>query len=253
MKVYGMTKDRIVSQDGLTQADRTQNEFSAYRGALGQAGVRDMEAGHGQKGEFLSRPGDQMALSPGTDGFGEIYIGCAWHIQTGKAGGILGLLGLNKHKHVDIDLGCLYELNDGTRGALQALGRDNGSFEAPPYIWLSHDERTGRAEGDDEFLRVNGTAWPHFKRLMIYAYIYHGVPDWASVRPDVTVRVPGQSPLHVVPATKRGKLAVCAIALIEQIRGGIKLTNLTEYFPGQAEMDRAYGFGINWRDGLKGP
>jgi tellurite resistance protein TerA len=165
----------------------------------------------------------------------------------------LGLLGFNRHTQIDIDLGCLYELNDGTRGALQALGRDNGSFESSPYIWLSHDERTGRAEGDDEFMRVNGAAWTNFKRLMIYAYIYQGAPDWSSARPDVALRVPGQAPLHVTPSTRRGKLPVCAIALIEQMRGGIKLTNLTEYFPGQAEMDRAYGFGINWRDGLKGP
>src|SRR5262245_44152534 len=137
--------DPIISQDGLTQADRTQNEFSRYQGALGQAGVRDSGAMPRGKGEFLGAAGDQIALTPGPDGFGEIYVGCSWNVQKTAIRGFLGKLGLKHTQKIDIDLGCMYELGDGTRGALQALGADNGALARAPYICLSHDERTGRA------------------------------------------------------------------------------------------------------------
>ena len=55
----------------------------------------------------------------------------------------------------------------------------------------------------------------------------------------------------VVPDVHKDELAVCAITMIENVRNGIKLTNHTEYFPGHAEMDRAFGFGLEWDEGKK--
>jgi tellurite resistance protein TerA len=46
-------------------------------------------------------------------------------------------------------------------------------------------------------------------------------------------------------------LGICAIAGLENVRNGIKLTNHTEYFPGHAEMDRAFGYGLEWDNGTK--
>lgn len=239
-----------ISQDALTQADRTSNEFSTYQGALGQAGVQDVSAKLAG-GEFLNRSGDKIAVSPGA-GFGEIYIGCAWNTKKRAMPGIFGrLLGLSKTQKFDLDLGLMYELQDGTRGALQALGVGNGAYGEPPYIVLSHDERSGLSEGDDEYVRVNGAQWKNIKRLLIYTYIYEGAVDWAQVEPIVQIKVAGQKPLTVTPRMARHNLGVCAVAIMENVRDGFTLTNLTEYFPGQAEMDRAYGFGINWTDGLK--
>ena len=55
----------------------------------------------------------------------------------------------------------------------------------------------------------------------------------------------------VTPDAHMDELAVCAIAMMENVRGGIRLTNHTEYFPGHNEMDRAFGFGLQWADGQK--
>jgi tellurite resistance protein TerA len=240
-------------QTEVTNADRTINEFSTYQGALGQAGVTADQQGP-RSTAYLANPGDFLALTPGPQGFPEMYVGCGWNIQRAKAPGFLGsLLGLVTARKVDIDLGCLYQLESGETGALQALGRDHGSYKTAPYIMLSHDDRTGARAGDDEFLRINGAHWSTFKRVLIYAYVYTGASTWADVAPDVTLKITGHPDLHVRPNMGGPDLAVCAIALIEQIRGGLKLTNLTQYFPGQAEMDRAFGFGIRWRDGTKGP
>lgn len=244
--------EHFTSQDSLTDADRTINEFSKIDGALGQAGVNDTSVRLSlHEGSILARPGDQTVISPTSMGFGEFYIGCSWNVRKSTMPGPLGWMGLKRTRKVDLDLGCLYELNDGTRGGLQALGAENGSLEQPPFIWLSHDERTGKHPGDDEFIRLNGVHWPAFHRVLIYTYIYEGAADWSDVAPDLSLKIPGQQTIHVHPMIKRADLSVCAIALIEQIRGGIKITNLTEYFPGQAEMDRAYGFGVQWADGAK--
>jgi tellurite resistance protein TerA len=243
--------NEINPQDGLSQADQTQNEFSRYQGAIGQAGERVFEAVRSTS--YLGNPGDTIALTPGPDGFGKFYIGCAWNLQTKPITGFWQKLlhGPATTTKVDIDLGCLYELQDGTRGALQALGAENGALDRAPYIWLSHDERTGLAAGDDEHLIINGQAWTKFNRVLIYAYIYEGAPDWSDVRPSVTLRIPGQPQANITPQMSRSRLGVCALALIEHIRGGLKLTNLTEYFPGQPDMDRAYSFGVHWDDGAK--
>lgn len=240
-----------VSQDALSEADRTRNRFSTYQGALGEAGYREINTSM-KETDFLGTPGEAIALTPGPNGFGEIYVGCAWNLRQDQDRSFFGkLFKRTKNIKVDIDLGCLYELQNGTKGALQALGREDGHFESAPFIRLSHDERTGASPGDDEFMRINGTEWRHLKRVILYAYIYEGAPDWSRVRPEIGVKIAGHNNMSVKPKAHLQNMAVIAIALIENIRDGFKMTNLTEYFPGQAEMDRAYGFGLQWDDGLK--
>lgn len=245
-----MTRENI-SQDALAEANRNRNQFSGYQDSLGSAGYRERPLEDG-KTEFLGKSGEMVALTPGANGFGEMYVGCSWNLLKAKDSGFIGrLLGREKAIKVDLDLGCLYEMQDGSRGALQAFGNLHGAYDQAPYISLSHDERTGAAAGDDEFMRINGQNWSNIKRLVVYAYIYEGAGNWSCVRPEVVLRIPGHPALSVKPQVHLQSLGVCAVALIENIRNGLKLTNLTEYFPGQPEMDRAYGFGLNWDDGAK--
>src|SRR5690606_40105293 len=50
---------------------------------------------------------------------------------------------------VDLDLGCLYELADGSKGVIQALGNSFGALNTPPYIHLDGDDRTGSSTGGE--------------------------------------------------------------------------------------------------------
>lgn len=248
-----MSRDQS-SADSLIQATRSRAQFSGHGNAKGAAGLR--VKGDGRPGEFLSDPGETAIINPHEHGYEMINIGLAWDnvSPSGNEKGFLKrLLGRTPvmPRGVDLDLGCLYELKNGQRGCIQAFGEMFGDLENAPYINLSGDERTGDAEGDDESILVNGAHWPDIKRLLLYVYIYDGVPDWSTVRPQVQVRVPGEPPLVVTPNISRKELAVCAVATLENIRGGIRLTNHTEYFPGHAEMDRAFGFGLSWADGQK--
>ena len=244
-------KKEKTSQDSLADATRSRASFSGHGGALGAAGYREA-ATDPENCEFLNEPGSSIAVSPGKQGFESMVIGVAWDNVQLQQGGLFGkLFKKTMNVGVDLDLGCLYELKDGTRGALQAFGEKFGSFENPPYMQLSGDERTGNAEGHDEFILVNGHHWDEIKRVLVYIYIYEGAARWSVINPQIILDVPGEDDLIVTLGAHDDALGLCAVGGLENIRGGIKLTNYTEYFPGHFEMDRAFGYGLDWSDGQK--
>lgn len=237
------------SADSLLDATRTRADFSGHGNAKGAAGVRESSYDP-DNSEHLSDPGQSIAISPGKDGFESIKIAVEWdNIKNSKRSFLDKLLG--KNKGVDLDLGCLYELEDGTRGCLQAFGSDHGHLDSAPYIHLSDDERTGDADGHDEFFTIKGEHWGKIKRLLVYIYIYEGAARWSEVKPRILIDVPGEEDLYVTLGNHNDALDICAIGGLENVRGGIKLTNYTEYFHGHPAMDRAFGYGIEWEDGSK--
>lgn len=246
-------EQKKTSVNSMAEASRSRARFSGYRGALGAAGYRDKAASDFEgTNEFLDDLGESIAISPGPDGFESILIGVAWeNVKIQKAGLFNKMLKKAQKVGVDLDIGCLYELVDGTRGAVQAFGEKFGALDAPPFIALSEDERTGNAEGHDEYVLIKGQHWDQIKRILVYIYIYEGAPSWSQIKPQIIVDVPGKDDLVVTLGAHNDALCLCAVAELENVRGGIKLTNRTEYFPGHEEMDRAFGFGLQWADGKK--
>jgi tellurite resistance protein TerA len=241
------------SLHSLAEANRNRTQFSGHGRALGAAGYREA-ANNPDNCEFLNDPGSSIAITPGPNGFDKIMIGVAWDNFKVRDQSFIGkMLKKTKKVEVDLDLGCLYELQDGTRGALQAFGKKYGGYDVPPFVALSGDERSGSKKGLDEAIFVNGLHWEAIKRLVIYIYIYEGAPRWSFIRPQIILDVPGENDLVVTLGAHNDALALCAVGGIENIRNGIKLTNFTEYFPGHEEMDRAFGFGLDWADGQKPP
>lgn len=239
------------SQNALIEATKSRASFSGHHGALGAAGRREA-ANNPDNCEFLNEPGTSIALSPEKDGFEDILIGVAWdNIRVKRAGFFAGLLKKARNVGVDLDIGCLYEMQDGQRGAIQAFGEKFGNYDTPPFMALSGDERTGNAEGNDEYILVNGQKWSEIKRILVYIYIYDGAPRWSEINPQIILDIPGENDLIVNLQAHDDALALCAVGGLENVRGGIKLTNYTEYFPGHEEMDRAFGFGLDWADGAK--
>ncbi len=248
-----MAKKQVTSMESLAKASESVVEFSGHGTALGAAGYREA-SDHPENCEFLSEPGQSIAISPSKDGFESILVGVAWDNIKTKNSGLFGRWFKKVAKiGVDLDIGCLYELQDGTRGSIQAFGEKFGDFNDPPYISLSGDERTGDAEGHDEYLLINGSKWNEIKRILVYIYIYKGAPTWSEIKPQIVLDVPGENDLYVTLSAHDDKLSLCAVGELQNIRGGIKLTNTTEYFPGHQEMDRAFGYGLEWADGQKRP
>ncbi len=244
-----MPRDTI-STDAMAEASRNRAEYSGHGQAKGAAGYRPDNDEHIEN--LLNGFGETTIINKTDKGFEDIVVGASWdNIEVQKAGFFGKLLKKATKQGVDIDVGCLYELHDGSRGALQAFGNMYGNYDSTPFIHLSGDERTGDKEGDDEGIHINGTRWADIKRLVVYVYIYSGQANWAEIKPKVTIRIPGEQPLTITPAIKKNNLPVCAVAAIENDNNSIKFTNYGEYFPGHAEMDRAYGFGLSWDDGQK--
>lgn len=248
-----MSRDNL-SQDALMNATRSRAKFSGHGKAKGAAGyVSDTDD---DAYSFLGTTGQTDIFNPQEGGYEKIRIGAAWQNIVVEEAGFFGKLFKKARKEgVDLDLGCLYELQNGERGSLQAFGDLHGSYKKPPYICLSKDDRTGDDDddddGEDEIMMINGQKWPEIKRLLVYLYIYGGANDWAQIRPQIQIRVPNEKPMVVSLHTYKSEMSLCAVAGLENVRGGIRLTNYTEYYPGHAEMDRAFGFGIEWADGEK--
>lgn len=240
------------SQGSLDEANRERARFSRY-GGLGAAGYISRDDAE-QAEAFLSKPGEIAIVNPSEGALPDFEIGVAWdNVAVEKAGGFFQKFFKKNiaRAGVDIDLGCLYELKKDARGAMQAFGENHGAKDQEPWIFLSGDERRGDRIGPDETIHVNGAHWNDIERILLYVYIYGGAKNWASIRPQIQVRVPGQAPMVVTLNTQKTQMTLCAVAMLENIRGGIKMTSVLEYFPGHAEMDRAFGYGLTWESGKK--
>ncbi|WP_375489563.1 tellurium resistance protein [uncultured Jatrophihabitans sp.] len=159
------------------------------------------------------------------------------------------------HKNValDLDLGCLYEFADGTKGVVQALGntftaRDGSGRE---IIRLDGDDRSGSVEGGEN-LSVDLAALPAIRRILVFALIYEGAANWAAAQGVVTMYPVGAAPVEVVLDETRDGARICAIAMLENQGGELVVRREVNYLDGaQRALDQAYGWGMNWTRGRK--
>ena len=152
---------------------------------------------------------------------------------------------------IDLDLGCLYELKNGRKGTVQALGNAFGNLNAEPWIALDGDDRTG-ANTEGENLRINGAKIAEIKRVLVYTFIYEGAANWQTANGVVTLRYPGNEDIIVRMDEYNNARRMCAIALLENNGGdGFTVEKQVTFFDGHAQMDKAYGWGLRWVPGRK--
>ncbi|MFI9275135.1 Tellurium resistance [Kitasatospora sp. NPDC052896] len=154
--------------------------------------------------------------------------------------------------NVDLDLACMYELTDGTRGVVQPLGQFFGDLQHPPYIKLSGDDQYGAPSG--ETMYVNLEKKDQFRRLLIFVYIYDGTPAFEQTHAQIQI-VPPTGPRIEVNLDERAPSArSCAVVLIENQGGQLTVRREVRYVHGfQSDLDRLYGFGMQWQRGYKEP
>ncbi len=210
----------------------------------------------------LEKRGDKISLEKRGAGPGHGRIVCNLKWTAGgkrdtaaprKSGFLAGLLGGGAAASggaIDLDLGCLFELTDGKRSVVQALGNTFGAYEQAPYIHMAGDDRSGHS-ANGEFLYINGDQLQHIKRICIYAFIYEGVANWAQADGVVTVSVPGHPPIEVRLDGHEERKNMCAIAMLENVDGQLRVTKLAEYFAGHVPLDEHYGWGLRWQKGSK--
>lgn len=181
------------------------------------------------------------------DSFGELSINLNWSSGAAKSGGFFGG---GRSRSIDLDLGCLYEMRDGEKGLVQALGNTFGEFNREPYIALSGDDRTG-AVSAGETIRVNGANWQKIRRIALFCYIYEGAPNWQATDGVVTITMPDQPPIEIRMTDGPSNRGFCGLAIIENVNGTMKFTRLIEYFQGHRDFDNRVGWGMRWQAGSK--
>jgi uncharacterized protein involved in tellurium resistance len=199
---------------------------------------------------------------------GNLRINLSWQMRTsdivGKPRGSRGLLRhpfelfqpdvVQAHTqgvaNVDLDIGCLYELVDGEKGVVQPLGNFFGDLNSPPFVKLSGDDRFGSPSG--ETIYVNLDHRESIKRLLVFVYIYDQTPAFDRTHAKVTL-YPGNGPRIEISLDERAPQArSCAVVSLENIKGELVVRREVKFVYGfQAELDRLYGWGLQWGRGYK--
>jgi tellurite resistance protein TerA len=159
-----------------------------------------------------------------------------------------------KNVSLDLDLGCLYEFADGTKGVVQAMGN---AFRARPrgagtdLIWLDADDRSGASTtGENLFINLDGIA--QIKRVLVFALIYQGAANWAAAKGVTTILPRDAAPIEILLDDPRDGARICAIALLTNQNGDLTIQREVNYLDGaQRKLDEAYGWGMRWTAGRK--
>lgn len=195
----------------------------------------------------LTKAAPTVSLTKQSGATGLMRVNLNW--DAGHGGGFF-----RKSQAIDLDLGCLFEFADGSKGVVQALGN---SFVATargatgPTIRLDGDDRSGsNTGGENLFIDLGQTAL--IKRIMVFALIYEGVPNWAAANGVVTL-IPVNGPqveMHLDDPTDGAR--ICGVALLENVGGELVVRREVKYLNGaQRALDQAYGWGMNWQAGRK--
>ncbi len=199
----------------------------------------------------LTKSAPTVSLTKQGSSTGILRVNLNWNAKPGGGGG-----GLFKRSAptLDLDLGCLYEFTDGSKGVVQALGN---AFQASPrgvaepVIRLDGDDRSGtNAEGEN--LLINLGYANQIKRVLVFALIYQGAANWAAADGVVTLHPATGPQVEVRLDETRDGARICGIALLESSNGELSVRREVNYIDGsQSALDRAYGWGMNWAPGRK--
>lgn len=207
------------------------------------------QAAAGRTSISLTKDAPRVNLAKGGDGQGPMRVNLNWTAQK-PSGGFLAKLAAAANQ-VDLDLGCLYELADGTKGVIQALGNSFGALDSPPYILLDGDDRSG-ANVAGENMHINLGRPEQFRRVLVFAMIYQGAPNWAAVDGVVTLFPTSGPQIEVRLDSAEKDARICAVALIESDGKTVSVQREVKYVTGsQANLDKQYGWGMNWKAGRK--
>ncbi|WP_270165715.1 TerD family protein [Paenibacillus sp. SYP-B4298] len=191
----------------------------------------------------LKKRGDTINLQKNSGSLGELLINLNWNQK--KSSGFFG------SKRIDLDLGCLFEMKDGQKAVIQALGNAFGSLRNPPYIALDGDDRTGSVS-TGENLRINGSHISEIKRILVFAFIYEGVSKWTEADGVVTIKQSHGPDIVIRLDEPDNRKRMCGIAMITNVRDEtFSVEKLVHYVEGHRQLDQAYNWGLKWVAGSK--
>jgi len=200
----------------------------------------------------LTKSQPTVSLTKGAGASGMMRVNLNWNArpeQGSTGGGFFKKLSAGSGA-LDLDLGCLYELANGRKGVVQALGNTFGSTDQAPWVKLDGDDRSGASTGGENLL-INLDKLEEIKRILVFAFIYEGAPAWDKADGIVTLFPVGAGPIEV-RLDDTSNTNFCAIALLENAGGQLRVNREVRFVQGsQRTLDELYGWGMNWQAGRK--
>ncbi len=202
-------------------------------------------------------PAISLAKQGGTSG--RLRVNLNWQERTGQRQSLGWKERLTKAMSggLDLDLCALFELADGRKGVVQALGNAFGSLHQPPYMHLDGDDRTG-AVATGENLTINLDHVPEMRRMVIFVTVYAGATSFKGIaNATVTLTPERGAPVefHLDECTVDSP--VCVLALLTNEGGELIVNREARYLipdrgvSPQRTVDHAYGWGMQWTPGRK--
>jgi tellurite resistance protein TerA len=201
---------------------------------------------------ILTKAAPTVSLTKHGAAGGMLRVNLNWNAR--PAGGGTGGFFKRSAPPLDLDLGCLYEFADGSKGVVQALG--NAFSASPrgvvePVIRLDGDDRSGsNADGENLFVDLRYAG--QIRRILVFALIYEGAANWAAADGVVTLYPASGPQVEVRLDDPRDGARICGIAMLEGDGGDLSVRREVNYVNGgQKLLDQAYGWGMNWTPGRK--
>ncbi len=154
-------------------------------------------------------------------------------------------------KEMDLDIGCMYQLRNGEKGSLQALGGRFGSYEGSPYIQIDGDDTTGEVE-TGENIRINGSYISEIEKVLVYAYIYKGAINWQQTNAYISIKCPGVEDIIVEMDDYNTTYKLCGLLMLENIDNTTFMAKrIFKFYENHQSLDKAHDWGIEWENGEK--
>jgi tellurite resistance protein TerA len=196
----------------------------------------------------LTKSAPSVSLTKGATG-GQLRVNLQWSAGEQQS---RGLFGMRRGNAVDLDLACLWEFTDGSKGVVQALGNAfNAPYHGAPIVRLDGDDRSGSASGGENMF-IDLSRVDEIRRILVFTFIYEGVPNWASADGVVMLHPASGPEIEVRLDEPDPSSPTCAIAMLENRGGDLVVRREVRYIRGgQADVDAAYGWGMEWARGRK--
>ena len=191
----------------------------------------------------LDKRGETAKISLRKDIANTIHVNLNWNQQAKR-----GFLGMSTPA-ADLDLGCMFELEDGDKGVFQALGGKMGQKGQYPFIYIDKDDRSGAAvNGENLYIERPDL----IKRVLIFTFIYEGARNgFQEVEGRMKMTDPAGNEITLALNNPDSKRTFCAVAMIQKTGGEISIRKEELYYEHHGQADQHFGFGFRWSAGSK--